>query len=97
MFQGVVEKAMKIGQKPELPSTVVQSGSAKQAKTAAPVAEGVAKGAAAASAAGVPVTFSKAARALDQTARSQGDFDAGRVKAVRSAIENGTFKVDAEA
>ena len=26
----------------------------------------------------------------------QGDFDAGKVKAVRAAIENGTFKVDAE-
>ncbi|MEZ5718153.1 MAG: flagellar biosynthesis anti-sigma factor FlgM [Burkholderiaceae bacterium] len=50
----------------------------------------------AAAAAGVPVTFSSAAKALDQISRNQGDFDAGKVKAVRSAIENGTFKVDAE-
>ena len=43
-----------------------------------------------------PATFSKAVRALEQTSRNQGDFDAGKVKAVRTAIENGTFKVDAE-
>jgi negative regulator of flagellin synthesis FlgM len=49
------------------------------------------------STAGVPVTVSTAARALDQTARSTGDFDAGKVKAVRTAIEKGTFSVDAEA
>ena len=46
--------------------------------------------------AGVPVTLSKAAQGLDNAARVQGDFDAGKVKAVRAAIENGTFKVDAE-
>lgn len=90
---------MKIGQKPELPSAVAQAaGSAKQqAKSAAPAAEGLAKGAAAATAAGVAVTFSRAARGLEFSGRAQGDFDAGRVKAVRAAIESGTFTVDAEA
>ena len=87
---------MKIGQKPELPGAIVQSAPAKQAKTAAPAAGGMAAGVASAAAAGVPVTFSTAARALEQTSRNQGDFDAGKVKAVRTAIENGTFKVDAE-
>ena len=29
--------------------------------------------------------------------RSSADFDAGKVKAVKAAIENGTFKVNAEA
>ena len=89
---------MKIGQKPELPGALAQAAPAKQqAKAAAQAAGGVAASASsAAAAAGVPVTFSSAAKALDQTSRNQGDFDAGKVKAVRSAIENGTFKVDAE-
>lgn len=87
---------MKIGQKPELPGVLAQTAPAKQAKTAAPAAEGVAARTASAAVAGVPVTFSNAARALEQTGRNQGDFDAGKVKAVRAAIENGTFKVNAE-
>ena len=90
---------MKIGQKPELPGALVQTGLAKQAKSpAASAAEGAAKDAAAVSTAGVPVTVSTAARgALDPTARPNADFNAGKVKAVREAIENGTFSVDAEA
>ncbi|ODS67266.1 MAG: flagellar biosynthesis anti-sigma factor FlgM [Acidovorax sp. SCN 65-108] len=88
---------MKIGQKPELPGALAQTGLAKQAKSPASAAEGAAKDAAAVSTAGVPVTVSTAARALDQTSRSTGDFDASKVKAVRAAIEKGTFSVDAEA
>ncbi|NMM82228.1 flagellar biosynthesis anti-sigma factor FlgM [Acidovorax sp. SRB_14] len=88
---------MKIGQTPELPSAAVQAGSAKQqGKAAAPAAPGLATGAAAAAAtAGVPVSLSRAA--LAPTGRTAGDFDADRVKAVRAAIERGTFKVDAGA
>lgn len=88
---------MKIGQKPELPGALAQTGLVKQAKSPASAAEGAAKDATAVSTAGVPVTVSTAARALDQTSRSTGDFDASKVKAVRSAIEKGTFSVDAEA
>ncbi|MCB1980088.1 MAG: flagellar biosynthesis anti-sigma factor FlgM [Burkholderiaceae bacterium] len=90
---------MKIGQPPELPSAVAQANAAKQAKTAASAAEAGAKvpAPAASAAAGVPVTLSRTAREIEQTGRNQGDFDAGRVKAVRSAIESGTFKVDAGA
>ncbi len=88
---------MKIGQKPELPGALAQTGLAKQAKSPASAAEGAAKDAAAVSTAGVPVTVSTAARALDQTTRATGDFDASKVKAVRSAIERGTFSVDADA
>ena len=88
---------MKIGQKPELPGALAQTGLAKQAKSPASAAEGAAKDAAAVSTAGVPVTVSTAARALDQTSRSTGDFDAGKVQAVRTAIEKGTFSVNADA
>lgn len=88
---------MKIGQKPELPGALAQTGIARQAKGAAGAAEGAAKDALAASAAGVPVTVSSAARSLDETSRAAGDFDAGKVQAVRAAIEKGTFSVDPEA
>lgn len=89
---------MKIGQKPELPGALAPTGLAKQAKSPASAAEGAAKDAAAVSTAGVPVTVSTAARgALDPTSRPNADFNAGKVKAVRTAIENGTFSVDAEA
>lgn len=87
---------MKIGQKPELPGALAQTGLAKQAKSPASAAEGAAKDAVVASTAGVPVTVSSAARALDQTSRAAGDFDASKVKAVRAAIEKGTFSVDAD-
>lgn len=88
---------MKIGQKPELPGALAQAAPAKpQAKTAPQAAGGLAASVSSAAAAGVPVTFSSAAKALEQTSRNQGDFDVGKVKAVRAAIENGTFKVDAE-
>lgn len=61
-------------------------------------AEEATKGASSASAAGVPVTVSMSANhALAQTARTAGDFDAGRDQAVRAAIDQGTFTVDAGA
>jgi negative regulator of flagellin synthesis FlgM len=87
---------MKIGQKPELPGALAQTGLAKQAKSPA-AAEEAAKGADSALAAGVPVTVSMTARTLAQSGRATADFDAGRVKAVKAAIEKGTFTVDAEA
>ncbi len=52
---------------------------------------------AAAATAGVPVTLSRAAQALEPTGRTQGEFDADRVKAMRAAIDGGTFKVNAGA
>ena len=88
---------MKIGQKPELPGALAQTGLAKQAKSPAAAVEGAAKDAAAKSAAGVPVTVSTAARALSPASRTTGDFDAGKVKSVRTAIEKGEFSVDAGA
>ena len=69
----------------------------QQAKAAAPApaAEAAAQGASR-TAAGVPVTLSATVRGADAS-RSSADFDAGKVKAVKAAIENGTFKVNAEA
>lgn len=88
---------MKIGQ-PDIPSVAAQAAAPKQPKTAAaPAAETAAKSATSASAAGVPVTFSSSAKALDQTSRATSEFDASKVKAVKTAIENGTFTIDAEA
>lgn len=83
---------MKIGHQPELPSALAQTR-----PVAAPVAEGLAKGASAALAAGVPVTvsFSRGARELESAGRPTADFDTERVKAMRAAIESGTFQVNA--
>ncbi len=96
---------MKIGQTPELPAAAAASIASKQSKANAPAADataasGSAKGAAsvnATSAAGVPVTLSRTAREIEQSGRTPGEFDADRVKAVRSAIENGTFRINAGA
>ncbi len=94
---------MKIGQKPELPSPVTPQASSKaSAKTVAAASDELAKNAAPASAAvatsaGVPVSVSNSARALDRMSRSSSDFNADKVKAMRAAIENGTFAVNAEA
>lgn len=88
---------MKIGQTPELTGAVAQSNASKQAKTSQANAQASTNGTASVAAAGVPVTLSRNARQIEQTGRASGDFDAGRVKAVKSAIENGTFKVDAGA
>lgn len=88
---------MKIGQPSEHAGALAQSSAAKQAKAAAPAAQESTKTAAASAGAGVAVTLSRNARSIEQSSRTPSDFDAGRVKAVRSAIENGSFKVDAGA
>lgn len=87
---------MKIGHQPELPSALAQTRPAP-----VPVAEGLAaKSAAAALAAGAPVTvsLSRSARELElagPVGRAAADFDVDRVKAMRAAIESGTFQVNA--
>jgi negative regulator of flagellin synthesis FlgM len=96
---------MKIGTPPELPGVSTQTGpAAKQARSPAAAAEDAAQRAASTQATNAPaatassVTVSSlAAQALGAGTRSPADFDANKVKAVRSAIEKGTFKVDAEA
>ena len=50
-----------------------------------------------AAAAGVPVTVSDSVRSLDVNAKNQGDIDVAKVRAMREAIANGTFSVNAGA
>ena len=90
---------MKIGQKPELPSAAAQAASSakQQARAAAPGADAIGKNAATAKAAGAPVTLSSNVSHFEPASRSAGDFDVDRVNAMRAAIENGTFKFNAEA
>lgn len=90
---------MKIGQTPDFPAAASQVAANKQqAKTAAStIATDESRQAQPARAAGVPVSFSTSARALDQSGRANADFDANRVKEIREAIANGTFRVNAEA
>jgi negative regulator of flagellin synthesis FlgM len=87
---------MKIGNNPDIANALTQAAARQQAKAAAPAPAAEAAQGASRAAAGVPVTLSSAARGVDQ-ARSTAEFDAGKVKAVKAAIENGTFTVDAEA
>lgn len=87
---------MKIGNNPDTANLVSQAA-ARQAKAAAPApAAEVAAQSASRATAGVPVTLSAAARGVEAS-RGTADFDAGKVKEIKTAIHNGTFKVNAEA
>ncbi len=90
---------MKIGQPSDnsIPSsTTAQSTAAKAAQS--PAASAIATAAKGTPLAGVAVTVSSLARSLESTNRGQAaDMDLKKVEAVRSAIEQGTYKVDAEA
>ena len=86
---------MKIGQTPDVNAALAPAGAQKQVKNP-PAGAAVAKESAAATS-GVPVTVSAFARALDKISQANSDFNADKVKAVRSAIDRGTYKVDAEA
>lgn len=98
--RGLWRNPMKIGHTPELPGGAVhQSVPAKQVSAAALAAEELAKGGPATSAAGVPVivTLSRNARDIEPPGRAAAEFDASRVKAMRAAMENGTFRFNPEA
>jgi len=88
---------MKVGQNAELLTQLQQNqkGAAteKKAGTAGETLQRTSQN----SAAGVPVTVSDTARSLDVNAKTQGDVDMAKVRAMREAIASGTFEVNAGA
>lgn len=90
---------MKIGQPSDnsVPSgTSTQSAATKAAQS--PTTTAIATAAKGTSPAGVAVTVSTLARSLESASRGQSaDIDLKKVEAVKSAIQQGTYKVDAEA
>lgn len=83
---------MKIGQTPDIPVAVTSTGTQVTAQGAA--APPVKK--AASTSSGVPVSVSSLAQSLGSSS-SDGDMDMDKVNAVRAAIDNGTYKVNAGA
>ena len=90
---------MKIGQPSDNsipPGTSTQSAAAKAAQS--PTATAASTAAKGTPLAGVAVTMSTLARSLESTSRGQSaDIDLKKVEAVKSAIQQGTYKVDADA
>jgi negative regulator of flagellin synthesis FlgM len=90
---------MKIGQPLDnsvASSATTQSAATKGGQSAAATA--IATAAKTTQAAGVAVTVSTLARSLESVNRGQvADVDLKKVEAVKSAIQQGTYKVDAEA
>lgn len=93
---------MKIGQQPVDISVTTPSASNAAAQKAAQSSSAVATATASATqgarSAGVSVSVSAMARGLEKTDRNApADVDNQKVQAVRAAIQDGSFKVDAEA
>lgn len=91
---------MKVGQNTnveiiasKLQQNAVQQTQQKQTGTAGDAVQSSSRNAQA----GVPVTVSNSARSLDNNAKTSGDMDMNKVLAMREAIANGTFRVNAEA
>lgn len=77
----------------KLQQTTAQNTQQKQVGTAAESVQ--ASGRTAQS--GVPVTVSKSVRSLGEGSKTTSDVDTAKVQAMREAIANGTFKVNAGA
>lgn len=88
---------MKIGQKPELPGALAQTGLMKTGKPSTGAAEVAVKESRVGSSASVPVFVSQSVRSLDTGSRPTVDFDSAKVSAMRAAIAGGTFSVNADA
>lgn len=91
---------MKIGQPSDIPSSVPStvSGAAQKAAQKSSASTAATTSAAEGTrSAGVAVTVSTLARALEKPDRSDADVDTQKVASVKAAIEDGTFVVNAEA
>ena len=89
---------MKIGQPSDNPVSVSTTAQPAPAKGSQSASASAATAAAAPQAPGVAVTVSTLARTLEASKRGDAaDVDKKKVDAVRSAIENGTYVVNAEA
>lgn len=88
---------MKVGQNTELLAQLQQNQKSAAAEKMAGTAGETLQRSTQSAAAGVPVTVSDTARSLDVKAKTQGDVDVAKVRAMREAIANGTFRVDAGA
>lgn len=92
---------MKIGQPSDLPasvSTTVSGAAQKAAQSSNAAANANTNATQSTRSAGVAVTVSTAARALEKPERSEvPDVDLAKVESVRASIQDGTFSVNAEA
>lgn len=97
---------MKIGQSNDTPSPLAAPAASKSTAANAQASQVAAdKTPRPAENAGVAVTLSRLARGGTEETQSSsrassqagGDFDAQKVKAIRAAIENGTFRINAGA
>lgn len=90
---------MKVGQNTnvEMLAAKLQQNSTQQAHQTKNGTAGEAVQQSRANAAGVPVTVSNSVRSLDQNAKASADMDMAKVNAMRAAIANGTFSVNASA
>lgn len=88
---------MKVGQNTniEMLAAKLQQNTAQQAQQSKSGTAGAVVQQTRENAAGVPVTVSNSVRSLDQNAKSSADVDMAKVNAIRAAIANGTFKVNA--
>ncbi len=87
---------MKIGQLPNVPVAVQSTGTQKSGPSAG-AQEARKTSAAGQQAASVSVSGMAKAMGLVSDAGADSDVDMDKVNSVRTAIENGTYKVDAEA
>ena len=92
------KKAKKINPLPDSAAAAPAAATGKTAAGAKPAAGGAdaPKAAAAAQQAGTAVTVSRLARALEPVSAGDG-VDSKKVAAMREAIANGTYKVNADA
>lgn len=91
---------MKVGQQQAANAPKVSTPPKQSGGAAAPAKNGaVATATTSATNGGVAVSVSNAARELEQASRKEAssDINMDKVKAVREAIDNGTYQVNAEA